>query len=63
METIGGSELTVPTQAMVMMLGFASASVPQQLTMTAGTGESMVKGVIRQKLGMEEKGDIVEFLV
>lgn len=44
METIGGSELTVPAQATVMMLGRAFSSGAQAVTITAGTGLSSVHG-------------------
>jgi hypothetical protein len=42
MDTMGGSELMVPTQAMVMMLGATPASA--QLTITTGVGDSRVPG-------------------
>ncbi len=40
--TMGGSELTTPTQARVMILGFPVSST--QVTKTTGVGKSRVVG-------------------
>ena len=45
METIGGSELTVPAQARVIMFLFSGAFGSAQLTSTTGTGFSIVEGL------------------
>jgi hypothetical protein len=42
MPIMGGSELTTPTQARVMMLGFPASST--QVTKTTGVGKSKVVG-------------------
>jgi hypothetical protein len=44
---MGGSELTVPAQAIVTILGFFSGRA--QDTITAGTGASSVPGVKETK--------------
>jgi hypothetical protein len=43
METMGGSELTTPTQARVIMFGFPDAST--QVTNTTGKGNIVVVGL------------------
>ena len=43
MEHMGGSEFTVPAQAMVTMLGFSPGRA--QETITAGTGARSVPGL------------------
>jgi hypothetical protein len=42
MDTMGGVVQTVPAQAMVMIFGFSSPRA--QLTITAGTGYSILPG-------------------
>jgi hypothetical protein len=42
MLTMGGSELTTPTHAKVMILGFPASSM--QVTRTTGVGKSNVAG-------------------
>ena len=49
-ESIGGSELTMPVQATVIMLSRSKpGSVPRQESITAGTGASSVVGPMARK--------------
>ena len=59
-ETIGGSELTVPAHATVMMLGLASRSAPRQESMTAGTGLRRVQGSNVRKFSMDYISPVLE---